>query len=119
MTFKLLWTGVFYDRADEGMGIPHVIHPTLQPHTHHTTPLTHCFQRRRQLNLRDMITLDLLLHDILMQLRKNLGREDILSKHTVKFFHTFLVAHAQEFLGITGLGFLLHHIDKIRPALAG
>ena len=91
------------------MGITHVIHTTLQADTHHTRALTHRLQRRSQLNLRDMITLNLLLHDILMQLRKDLRCQDILSEHTVKFFHTLLVPHTQELLGITGLGFLLHH----------
>ena len=56
----LRWYRIFYNSTDEGMGITHVIHTTLQPDTHHPRALTHSLQRRSQLNLRDMITLDLL-----------------------------------------------------------
>ena len=93
------------------MGIAHVKHTPLQTDTHHATALTDSLKGCRQFNLRDMIILDLLLHDVLMELCKDLGSEDILSEDAVKFFRTFFIAHTQEFLRIAGLGLLLHHRD--------
>ena len=58
-----------------------------------------------------MIAINLFLHDILMQLGKDLRGKDILTKDAIILLLTILVAHTQKLLGITGLGFLQHRRD--------
>ena len=95
------------------MGVAHVVHTTLKTDTHHARTLTDRLEGRSQFDLGDMITLDLLLHDVLMELCEDLRRKDVLSEDTVKFFHTIFITYPQEFLGIACLGFLVHdsHVE--------
>ena len=57
-----------------------------------------------------MVALNLLLHDVLVQLREYLGGKDILSEYAVVLLVALFVAHSQKFLGIAGLGFLAHSV---------
>ena len=61
-----------------------------------------------------MVAIDLFLHDVFMELGKDLRGEDILPKDAVIFFHTVFITYPKEFLRIAGLGFLVHrsHIEN-------
>ena len=91
------------------MRIAHVVHTALQANAHYTRTLTNRFQGGSEFNFRGMITLEFLLHDVLMELGKDLWCQDVLSEYTVKFLHPILVSYAQELFSVAGLGFLLHH----------
>ena len=58
-----------------------------------------------------MVTFNLTLHDVLMQLGEDLWSKDILTEDAVVLFLTIFVSDTEEILCIAGLGFLDHRTD--------
>ena len=102
---------VFLHATAEGSGITHVVHAALQPDTYHTTALANGLEGRGEFYLADVVTFNLTLHDVLMQLGEDLWGKDILTKDAVVLFLTIFVSDTEEILCIAGLGFLDHRTD--------